>query len=503
VTDPAADDFGRILTSRFGWRLDNERGHLSDLLGSRLLPGQSKDAYLAQLAAAPADAELRALAELLAVSETYFFRNPEQLSVLAEIAIPAVVQRRPAGPLRILSAGAATGEEAYSIAITVLRLRRRLALPPVEILGVDFSRPAVERARRGRYSAWALRGLPDAARAEYFTTDGRHFALRPEVAAMVRFEEHNLLDLRGAAEGPWDIVFFRNTFMYFTPEAAAQVIETLADRMTAGGFLFLGHAETLRGVTDAFAFGQARETVYYVRRPADADDLPQLPAVASASPDPVGQPLPPIDDTWFHEIARAGERVASLVDARGAENSAAGPSSPAPCPSAGNAEAFALFRAERFHDALAALGDCGDAETGLMRAVVLANLGRLAEARAAAEQVLAGEAQNACAHYVTALIAEREGDHDEALRCDRMAIDLDDTFAMPHLHAALIEAGAGQRAEALRLAQRAGELFAIEDEVRIALFGGGSSRHALRRLCSTQVEALVQTKGGAMAPPSS
>jgi chemotaxis protein methyltransferase CheR len=483
----AVEEFRDLLTDRFGWRLEDDRGRLVELLESRLAPGQSRGDYLERLrAATPSSAEIRSLAEALAVSETYFFRNPEQFAALAEVALPAVIARNPSGPIRILSAGAASGEEAYSIAMTVLRLRRERRLPPVEILGVDFSRRAIERARQARYSAWALRGLPENLRAEHFESDGRHFDLRREVTSLVRFEERNLLDLRSAG-GPWDIVFFRNTFMYFTPEAARAVLAAIADVMPPGAFLFLGHAETLRGLSDAFALRHTHGTFYYVREAAGAGDRA---CEAASLPPPDWQP--PADDEWFHEIARATDRIAALMDRqvpspdiRGtrADSDRAARASDA-------ARAMALFRDERYEDALAALTipDTPDAE--LLRAVLLANLGRTTEARESCARVLRADPLHAGAKYVEAFCAEREADDAAALRHDGMAIYLDDTFAMPHLHAALIEGRRGDRDSAMRHARRARELFEGEDELRIQLFGGGFGRQGLIQFCEAQLQAL-------------
>jgi chemotaxis protein methyltransferase CheR len=488
------DEFRGFLAERFGWRLEDDRGQISQVLVSRLLTGRPADQYLASLRRASSSAaELRAIVEALAVSETYFFRNPDQFAALGEIALPTAAARRPAGPLRILSAGAASGEEAYSIAMTVHRMRARVALPPIEILGVDVSRRAIERARRGRYSAWALRGLPADLRRGFFVTDGRHFDVRAEVASMVRFEERNLLDLHTATPGPWDIVFCRNTLMYFTPRAARDVLAHLAAAIVPGGFLFLGHAETLRGISDAFALEHTHETFYYRRVPAGdrAAAVPTEPRSAVPIETASAPPSDPADDEWFHAIARATQRVAALVDGRAAPGAAAATQPATPAPLRGMSEALELLRQERYEEALAALDGGTAPECELVRSVLLAQTGRIAEATAACNAVLVADSMHAGAHYVLALCAERSGDDAGAARHDEMAIYLDDTFAMPHLHLSLLRRRRGDRAAALRHARRARHLFADEDELRILLFGNGFTRKAMVQLCEAQLQSLA------------
>jgi chemotaxis protein methyltransferase CheR len=484
----AIDEFRALLTARFGWRLDDDRGQVAQWLSARSGRGRSAEAYVAALRqAAPPPAEVRAIADAFAVSETYFFRNPEQFAVLADTALPTVAARKPAGPIRILSAGAASGEEAYSIAMTIARVRARQPLPPVEILGVDVSPRAIDKARRGRYSAWALRGLPADLRHEFFDCDGRHFDVKPAVARMVRFEQRNLVD--GLPAGPWDIVFFRNTLMYFTPDTARRLIARVADAMSPDAFLFLGHAETLRGLSDRFALQHSHDAFYY-RLPGAAtaagDRLAAAPPPAAAAPPPVHA----VDDEWFHEIARATERVAALIDGRPRPEGGAA-AAPPPSASGGIGDALALLGQERYAEALASLGPGADPDRVLVRAVLLLHVGRVDEADAAARQVLAADSMHAGAQYVLALCAERRGDDAGTVRHDEMAMYLDDTFAMPHLHLALLSRRRGDRAGARRHAQRARDLFAAEDDLRVLLFGNGFTRRALLQLCDAQLQALA------------
>lgn len=488
MSDTLIREFRTLLAERFGWRLDDGE-QLAQVLSSRLERTQTPDAYLAALRRASASShEVRALAEALAVSETYFFRNQEQFAVLSEVALPALTTIRGQRPIRILSAGSASGEEAFSIAMCVLEARRAgVAVPAVEILGLDVSRRAIAKARARSYSAWALRGMPDRLRDTYFQPDGRRFVLRPEVGDMVRFEERNLLDVRTAAPGPWDVVFFRNTFMYFTHDVARDILAGLAEAMPAGAFLFLGHAETLRGLSNAFSLQQRHDAFYYVRAAVAATAA--WPSVVAEIAAPVPDP-PALSDDWVREIAAASDRVAALVDCRPkpVKMTEAGARSISP---ERLADALALLASERHDEALASLGDGTGPGVLLMKSVLLANMGRIDEARRMCAAVLASDSLHAGAYYVLALCEERAGDDARAVASDETAIYLDSTFAMPHLHLALIATRRGDRATATRHLRRAHELFVGEADLRILLFGGGFSRRALLQLCALHLQSLA------------
>ena len=487
MTDTLAA-FRTLLTDRLGWRLDNDRGELARVLAARGGSGPAARAYVQELAASPPDSpELQTIAETLAVSETYFFRNPEQFAALADVVLPAALERA-RGRLRILSAGSASGEEAYSVAMTLVQHRKHHRLPPIEIVGVDVSRRAVERARRGEYSPWALRALPPPLLSEFFVRSDRHFRIRPDVASMVRFEEGNLLSLARLAPGPWDIVFFRNTFMYFTTDVARHVFDQVAAAMPPESFLFLGHAETLRGVSDAFALRHSHGTFYYQRQPAGADAAAGDSSRFRAPHHAGREDAAPDDTAWFDDIQRASARIAALVDGRldslpNDRRTAAAAPQPAPLQAA-----LTLLAQERHDAALAALGHGTDPERRLLRAVLLVNMGRPGDARAEADALLTAPGMQASAHYVLALCAERGSDDAQAARHDEMAIHLDDTFAMPHLHLALVARRRGNRAGARQHAMRARVLFATEDDLRILIFGGGFGRPGLLQLCDAQID---------------
>ena len=166
----------------------------------------------------------------------------------------------------------------------------------------------VGKANRAEYSTWSLRETPDDVRARYFRTDGRDVFLNSEVRSAVSFERRNLVD--GDPEfwrcDTFDVVFCRNVTMYFTTEVTRSVISRVARSLIPGGFLFLGHAETLRNVSQEFHLRHTHETFYYQRREARANYLDVSPATVACGGSQ--EDIPPAGesgDSWFNIIHRA------------------------------------------------------------------------------------------------------------------------------------------------------------------------------------------------------
>jgi chemotaxis protein methyltransferase CheR len=470
----AIERFRAAIASHLGMQFeDSKLGELSDVLRVRMaaLRASSVDAYITRLD----ETELAALAERLTIGETYFFRYREQFDAFAEVALPAALStsRR---PIRILSAGCATGEEAYTLAIL-----SRDHTPSVEISGFDVNPAVVGRAKQASYSTWSLRETSQPTRDRYFTTEGAQHQLATDVRDMVRFEQRNLLhdDPVFWQPGSFDVVFCRNVIMYFSAEAMRVVVDRIARAMRPGGFLFLGHAETLRGISRAFHLCHTHETFYYQRKDGDVPwTSPEAPKrwVHEALPMP-----PTLDASWIDVIGQASERVARLTSTRAA---------PSPAPPVSNTKpVLDMMQNERFVDALELLGTLSpsDPETQLLRAVLLTNSGRHREAEQACAELLARDELNAGAHYLLALCREHAGDASGAHEQDRIATYLDAGFAMPHVHMGLLDRRAGHLTRAAVELQRALELLESEDPSRILLFGGGFSRETLAHLCRSEL----------------
>jgi chemotaxis protein methyltransferase CheR len=497
VTADDVEAFRTELGRRFGLNFDDGKLALLDEVLRRRLDATGTGArdYLARLASDPTWDRAK-LAEELTVGETYFFRNPDQFTALVQAVVPVRKQARATmRTLRVLSAGCATGDEAYSLAIAI-----RGALPDpswsISIRAVDVNPAALARARLGRFSAWALRGTPSEVQQSWFRPDGREFVLDNRVRTSVELELRNLADEDPDLWRPdtYDVVFCRNVIMYFTPETARAVVARIGRALAPGGYLFLGHAETLRGLSSAFHLCHTHGTFYYQRRESYAPETAPQHATAEA-------PLVPInadDASWVDTIRRASERVQALT----ASTTDAGESSPRPRSAHAAppdlAHALGLLREERFADAFAALTDVStahgrDPSVLMLRAVLLVQRGELAQAEHACRELLSADELEAGAHYVLALCREGSGDRAAAAHHDQIAAYLDPGFAMPRMHLGLLARRAGDLDTARRELTQATLLLEREDASRILLFGGGFPRDALIALCRTELAAVGAT----------
>lgn len=215
-------------------------------------------------------AELEEALDLLTTKETYFFRQEYQLRSLSDEILPALARtNQRSRRLAIWSAGCATGEEVYSVGICVLDSRLFDGWD-VRIIGSDLSKKSVAAARRGVYRPSAFRSTAPEVRREYFDErpDGTHVA--DSVKRLCHFGQLNLLDAsRGSIVGRVDLVLCRNVLIYFGTQARARVIENLYERLVPGGYLLLGHSESLWNVSTAFELCHLREDLVY-RRPVAA-----------------------------------------------------------------------------------------------------------------------------------------------------------------------------------------------------------------------------------------
>ena len=510
------EQFRTSVTCHLGLQYEDARlDYLADVIRQRMASVgrarfESYSAYLGYLHTSPkGSAEWRALAEQLTVNETFFFRNTENFLALAKMVLPERIRAKTqTKQLRILSAGCSSGDEPYSLAIMVREALPDLDAWDVKIIGIDINPAILLKATQARYSEWSLRATSEDLRRRYFRADGADFVLAPEIQKMVSFEERNLVD-----EDPlfWkslacDLVFCRNVLMYFTPETARGVVRRISQALLPRGFLFLGHAETLRGITPEFHLCHTHDTFYYQQR--DACDAAATATWATPPNKPAEDLLPAaIASTanWVDVIQQAATRIAMLTDTRTRSPDQAAPQVSPPHPGSQPAvtappRAWDLslvleaVRQERFADALALIGSLPadsheDPDALLLRAVLLTNHGRLSESEEVCRCLLALDELNAGAHYLMALCREHAGDANGATEHGQTAIYLDPGFAMPHLHLGILAKRSGDDATAQRELGQALILLASEDASRILLFGGGFSRDALLQLCRTQLSA--------------
>lgn len=248
---------------------ESKRYYIERRLADRLKRSGIADTrlYLARLGVDAA--ERQALINAFTINETYFFRESHQLRALSAQILPEIVRtKRPGDLVRILSLPCSTGDEAYSIAIWLLEHWPLVDAYNVEIIGSDIDTAAVEAAREGRYAARALAKLPDELVERYFEREHRHQRkIIDDLRESVHFTTANLMDPAAAtAQGRFDVILCRNLLIYFDDASRKIAADALYDRLHTGGFLLLGHSESMSRITDRFDFVRLDDAIVY-RRP--------------------------------------------------------------------------------------------------------------------------------------------------------------------------------------------------------------------------------------------
>ena len=495
------------IAQRLGLHFDDAKlEFLAEVLDRRAdKQGLARRPYLDRLEGADLNGELQALALELTVPETYFFRHIDQIHAFADVALPeAQIARGSIRKLNLLSAGCASGEEPYSLAMMV-RERGADRGWSVDIRGFDLNPAMLARAARGRYSIWALRETPPTSQRRWFRSVGKEFELDEAIRAAVTFQEVNLAQENAELWAParYDVIFCRNVLMYFTPDGAQALVARLTRSLAPGGHLFLGHAETLRGLSNDYHLRHTHGTFYYQLRSAQRgqkgapqDDLAERFVVGpAASAQNLSWTKP-----WLDTIQNASDRIQALTERPTAESVLRGRSA-----SGGAAKTsvqlpvvLELLKNERFSDALDLLArlpaeSAQDADVLLLRAALLTHSGQLSTAENVSLQLLERDELNTGAHYLLALCRESAGDLQGALDHDRSAIYLDSGFAMPRLHLGLMAKRAGDWEGARNELRQALLLLKREDASRLLLFGGGFGREALIALCDAELKSAGGT----------
>lgn len=246
----------QYLKAKSGLVLTNEKQYLVE---SRLLPVARRHSLaglseLVQAMQKPTGTQLCAeVVEAMTTNESFFFRDGMPFQHFREVMLPAMLKARAdRRTIRIWCAAASTGQEPYSLAICLKEAAQKLAGFRVEIIGTDLSNEVLEKAKTGIYSQFEVqRGLPIQMLLKYFTQKGDLWQINPELRSMVQWRKLNLLESFSTL-GSFDIVYCRNVLIYFDQPTKVDVLQRISKQMPADGYLVLGAAETVVGLTDAF-----------------------------------------------------------------------------------------------------------------------------------------------------------------------------------------------------------------------------------------------------------
>jgi chemotaxis protein methyltransferase CheR len=272
VTPADYDYLRNLLKARSGLVLGADKHYLVE---SRLLPVVRKagladlTALVQKLKGPNVEPLIVEVVEAMTTNETFFYRDRIPFDHFRDTIMPALMAARTRERrIRIWCAAASTGQEPYTLAMSLKEMGKTLSGWQVDIVATDISNEALEKAKSGIYSQFEVqRGLPIMMLVKYFTQVGELWQLTPELRGMVQFKMHNLLqDL--SRLGMFDLVFCRNVLIYFDQQTKIDVLNRIARVISSDGYLVLGAAETVVGLTDAFKPVADKRGLYAPHRPS-------------------------------------------------------------------------------------------------------------------------------------------------------------------------------------------------------------------------------------------
>ncbi|HET6908776.1 MAG TPA: CheR family methyltransferase [Mycobacteriales bacterium] len=384
----------------------------------RLTGNDDIDAYLALLDGPDGGDERQSLLDEVTIPETHFFRNPPQIRALRQFVLPELLRQAGASRrLRVWSAGCSTGEEAYTIAMLVRELLPASSGWDVQVVATDISVRALAAARRGHYQerAFVMTEPTDLQRFFRLDADTGSYEVRQEIRDLVDFRHHNLVtDAPPFAAGEVDLVLCRNVTIYFDRETTKSLMQRMHGTLRDGGYLFLGHAETLWQVTDAFALVTLGDAFVYRRS------------------NPAVKPRPVFPDRRTEDEPRPtkADRRRGPGDRRTATRVSAAPpraAEPAFAPTGDPLDVVrAAVAAGKYAEAADVAGEVGSTdplrqEAHYLHGLALTNLGRDADAMVVLRKAVYLAPEDGFAHFLLAGALERSGETLAAARSYRAA----------------------------------------------------------------------------------
>ena len=249
------DLYKDLLMEKSGLALTPEKSYLLD---SRLTPVSRKwnyptlEAMTMALRGVPSADLIKDVVEAMTTNETSFFRDMRPFDQFRDVVIPHLIKTRTSKRVRIWCAASSTGQEPYSLSMLIKEQGAKLAGWNFEIVATDISTEVLETARKAEYSQFEVqRGLPITLLVKYFEQKNDRWCLKPDIKSMVQYKYFNLLEPM-ASLGKFDIIFCRNVLIYFDRETKAKVLQGMSGLLPEDGFVFLGGAETVLGITDVF-----------------------------------------------------------------------------------------------------------------------------------------------------------------------------------------------------------------------------------------------------------
>ena len=447
------------------------------------------------------ETEFKELMSLITINETSFFRFPQQFEALRSQVLPEIMgnQIGENRMVRVWSAGCSTGEEPYTIGMALFDSGIETLGWRYEVMGTDVSTRALGVARAGTYPGRAMGNLSRELVNRHFVQVGEdEYRLAPHVRKHVDFGYHNLIKepYPLSLMGNWDIIFCRNVTIYFRLESTRRVVSNFYNSLNDGGYLFIGHSETLTSITDQFEPVEIGGVFLYRKSTREkrwhgfsAAGSQFVTGSASGSLRPRQADAPPDgpSETERDEqrVARQ-ERIAQRERDRRAEAevAAAGASSVAEMLQLAR-QAFADARPDEVERliGLVLIADRGNADAHLLSAYVHADRGDYDAALAACMRALAVNPLLPGARYILGVIHQRQGDLVRAVSEFKKTIYIDSDFALAHLNLGNIYKQQGRFDAATREYENALRALYANPEGEWVHFLGGWKADVLLRTC--------------------
>ena len=458
------------------------------------------------------DDEFKELINLVTINETSFFRFPAQFDALRDSVIPEILEQKSAmgRAFRVWSAGCSTGEEPYTIAMTLLESSIESQGHRCEVLGTDVSTHALDRARAGQYPARAFSNLSQDITKRWFepAMGGQRPVQR--VRDIVDFSYHNLVKEPYPLTllSNWDVIFCRNVTIYFRTESTRRVVENFYQSLNPGGYLFIGHSETLSTICDRFEPLEINGVFLYRKPLARRIHVPGKSAQLQAE----GARRPSAAEKRSREAASAREAPAGIErsvetgSAPGLQEQPGGILAVSSQPGAEKAasadalvgEAHALLAQGRPAEARvlaerALLLAPKNIEAMLVRAYAHADAGDFSAAIAESIAALAIDPLLAPARYILGIIYQRQGDANAALAEFKRTIYIDHDFVLAHFSAANVYRARGAIEDACREYENTLRALYMNPEGSWVVFLGGFRPDLLAKTCE---RSLIECRRG-------
>jgi len=422
--------FLKVIHERLGIVL--HRHQITDLhttLGKACLKFKcTPEEYLKKISTESFDSSyLEFLISGVTIGETYFFRDKNQIKLLQEKLLPALIRNKQQSgqrSIRIWSAASATGEEIYTIAMMLSEMISSAEKWSLHLIGTDINVRSLQKAMTGHYSQWSMRSIPDYFLKKYFIKLGNQYQLSDEIKKLVRFSYYNLNDANYPAifndTNAMDLIICCNVFIYFDNAHIETLMQKFNSNLIPGGYLLLGASDPILLTNTNLVFHN--DTGIYFTKPLPGDT-----AVASVPPSIINKPVIPVK-TPVKPILR--KVTASLTPPKVVETAH----------SRINHPISQLLSESKWQEALDLINSCQESSVFLLnaKATVLANLGKLDAAEICCQQALAIEGTNKHTYFTYSLVLAELNRFKEAEDLLRKTLFLDPEFVEGYFQLGLL-----------------------------------------------------------------